>query len=80
MLRRDFITLLGSAAIARPLSVPAEQGKVAITAGICERRNGVSGSVCGAAILQLECPLWVKSRHRRLSAWCPPYPQKRTSL
>jgi hypothetical protein len=29
MLRRDFIALLGSAAIARPLSVLAEQGKVA---------------------------------------------------
>jgi hypothetical protein len=27
MLRRDFIALLGSAAIARPLSVLAEQGK-----------------------------------------------------
>jgi putative tryptophan/tyrosine transport system substrate-binding protein len=29
MLRRDFIALLGSAAIARPLSVLAEQGKIA---------------------------------------------------
>ena len=25
-----------------------------------------------------ECPLWVKSRHRRKSGQCPLYPQKRT--
>src|SRR5262252_1251077 len=24
------------------------------------------------------CPLWVKSRHQRMSAECPLYPQKRT--
>jgi hypothetical protein len=32
-----------------------------ITAGICDRRNGVQGSVCTAAILSCSCPLWVKS-------------------
>src|SRR6516162_9641681 len=26
-----------------------------------------------------ECPLWVKSRHERMSASCPLYPRKRTS-
>src|SRR6516225_2210467 len=25
-----------------------------------------------------QCPLWVKSRHQRMSAPCPLYPQKRT--
>ena len=28
----------------------------------------------------LECPLWVKSRHQRVSASCPLYPQKRTLM
>src|SRR5262249_54869228 len=28
----------------------------------------------------VECPLWVKSRHRSASASCPLYPQKQTSL
>src|SRR5262249_9076875 len=49
-----------------------------ITAGICERRNGIQGSVCTAAILSRSCPLWVKSRHRDISNQCPLYPQKRT--
>src|SRR5262249_29225166 len=35
-------------------------------------------SFCVAAILRSECPLWVKSRHQRMSASCPLYPQKRT--
>src|SRR5215472_14212285 len=30
---------------------------------ICDRRNGVQGSSCTAAILSCQCPLWVKSRH-----------------
>src|SRR6516225_3089606 len=33
---------------------------------------------CVATILRTECPLWVKSRHRRKSGQCPLYPQKRT--
>jgi len=37
-----------------------------------------SGSVCRAAILSHPYPLWVKSRHRKGSAECPLYPQKRT--
>src|SRR6516165_7430118 len=32
-----------------------------ITAGICDRRNGVQGSVCTAAILNAPCPLWSKA-------------------
>src|SRR5262249_57732472 len=52
----------------------------AITAGICDRRNGVQGSGCTATILSCQCPLWVKSGHCRISARCPLYPQKRTSL
>src|SRR5215469_12939735 len=27
-----------------------------------------------------QCPLWVKSRHRKGSAECPLYPRKRTSM
>src|SRR5262249_43560126 len=27
-----------------------------------------------------QCPLWVKSRHQRMSASCPLYPQKQTLL
>ena len=52
----------------------------AITAGICERRNGVRGSVCAAAILSRSCPLWVKSGHRGRSGQCLLYPQKRTLI
>ena len=37
-----------------------------------------SGSVCIAAILICECALWVRSRHCRISARCPLYPQMRT--
>ena len=51
---------------------------IAIAAGNCDRRNGVSGSVCTAAMLSRPCPLWVKSRHRGTSNQCPLYPQKRT--
>ena len=39
-----------------------------------------SGSICTAAILSRQCPLWVKSRHRKESAECPLYPRKRTSI
>ena len=39
-----------------------------ITAGICDRRNGVPGSGCTAAIVERECPLWVKGRHYGESA------------
>jgi len=47
----------------------------AITAGIYDRRNGVRTSFCVATILRIECPLWVKSRHRRTSNQCPLDPQ-----
>src|SRR6516164_9044645 len=56
---------------------PAYNG--AITAGICDRRNGVRPSFCVATILRTECPLWVKSRHRTAFRQCPLYPRKRTS-
>src|SRR6516162_5366606 len=36
-----------------------------------------SGVGCTAAILSRSCPLWVKSRHQRMSASCPLYPRKR---
>jgi hypothetical protein len=49
-----------------------------ITLGICDRRNGVQGSVCTAAIPSRRCLLWVKSRHDTLKSPCPLYPQKRT--
>jgi len=34
-----------------------------ITAGICDRRNGVQLSFCMATIPRTQCPLWVKSGH-----------------
>ena len=49
-----------------------------ITAGICDRRNGVPGSACTTAILSRSCPLWVKSGHRGELKGCPLYPRKRT--
>src|SRR6516225_10479331 len=39
-----------------------------IAAGICGRRNGVQGSGCTVATLNYQCPLWVKSGHRSMSA------------
>ena len=42
----------------------AEVGLEPVTTGVCDRRNGVRGLVCTAAILSRSCPLWVKSRHR----------------
>src|SRR5262249_48886028 len=38
------------------------------------------GACCITANLDHQCPLWVKSRHSRISARCPLYPQKRTSV
>jgi len=52
----------------------------AITAGIRDRRNGVRGSVCSAAILSRSCPPWVKSGHQRTLRPCSLYPQKRTLI
>jgi hypothetical protein len=40
----------------------------------------VPPAFCKAAILKGPCPLWVKSRHRRVQIQCPLYPRKRTSL
>jgi len=37
------------------------------------------GGSRGLAFVRFECPLWVKSRHRRKFSQCPLYPQKRTS-
>jgi hypothetical protein len=46
-----------------------------ITSGICDRRNGVQGSVCTATIQSRSCLLWVKSRQlhevRTMSALPP---------
>ena len=50
-----------------------------ITAGICDRRNGVQRSFCGATDFSPACPLWVKSEHQRSFRQCPLYPRKRTS-
>ena len=53
--------------IARRIACPKAQdhaNSVLITAGIYDRRNGVQGSVCAAAIRNRSCRLWVKSRHR----------------
>src|SRR6516164_5156792 len=64
--------------IAHPKGLGLRRFSKSITPGICGRRNGVSGSVCTAAILRRSCPLWVKSRHCIRSVPCPLYPQKRT--
>ena len=45
--------------------IMAEMGLEPVTTGVCDRRNGVRGLVCTAAILSRSCPLWVKSRHGR---------------
>src|SRR5262249_21687343 len=66
--------------IAHPKGLGPRRFSKEITAGICGRRNGVSGSFCAAAILSRSCPLWVKSRHFGMSDRCPLYPQKRTFL
>src|SRR5215471_18451949 len=51
-----------------------------ITAGICDRRNGVEGSVCTAAILRRSCPFRVRSGHfSECSSNVRFYPSKRTS-
>jgi hypothetical protein len=42
-----------------------------ITAGICDRRNGVQRLVCTAAIPNRSCPLWVISGHEGASLRCP---------
>src|SRR6516165_4798673 len=64
--------------IAKPKAQDYADFQSAITAGICDRRNGVQGSVCTVAILSRGCPLWVKSGHSLRFARCPLYPQKRT--
>src|SRR6516165_3272749 len=43
-----------------------------------DRRNGLHGSVCAAAILSHSCPLWVISGHSAVSERRPLYPQKQT--
>jgi hypothetical protein len=40
----------------------------------------VTAALCITANLDRRCPLWVKSRHQRISTRCPLYPQKQTSL
>ena len=47
--------------------------------GFASSEMGLRGH-CKAAIWSRECPLWVKSRHRRGSAECPLYPQKQTLI
>src|SRR5215470_7475852 len=61
-------------------SAPTITYEGAITAGIYDRRNGVRLSFCVATKLRIECPLWVKSRHRGTSNQCPLYPRKQTLL
>jgi hypothetical protein len=51
-----------------------------ITAGIYDRRNGVRSLFCVATILKTQCPLWVRSRHQRMSVSCPLFPRKRTLI
>ena len=50
--------------IAHPKAEDYADFQSAITSGICDRRNGIQGSVCLAAIPSRQCPLWVKSGHR----------------
>ena len=66
----------------RRIAFPKAQdhANYAITAGICDGRNGGRGSVCAAAIPSCSCPLWVKSGHSVRSRQCPLYPQKRTLI
>src|SRR5215831_18506641 len=66
--------------IAHPKGLGPRRFSKEITAGICGRRNGVSGSFCAAAILSRSCPLWVKSGHCGAATRCPLYPQKRTLI
>ena len=60
--------------------VPSMLSNDAITSGICGQRNRFQGAVCTAAIPSRSCPLWVISGHRKGSAECPLYPQKRTLI
>src|SRR5262249_46759426 len=43
-------------------------------------RSTPESACCITANLDHQCPLWVKSRHSRISARCPLYPQKWTSV
>src|SRR6516165_2192550 len=48
-----------------------------------DRAEGLKRSApinCASFKFGGECPLWVKSRHRRSFNRCPLYPQKRTSV
>src|SRR6516225_12445489 len=49
--------------IAHPKGLGLRRFSKSITAGIYDRRNGVQGSSCTAAILSCQCPLWVISGH-----------------
>src|SRR5215469_8526688 len=46
-----------------------------VSSGFCDRALTIE-----VATLRRSCPLWVKSRHRKGSAGCPLYPQKRTLI
>ena len=43
-------------------------------------RGRHGASACPLTNVRSQCPLWVKSRHRRCQFSCPLYPQKRTLL
>src|SRR5262249_53005435 len=45
--------------IAHPKARDYADFQSAITAGICDQRNGFRGLVCTAAIISPSCPLWV---------------------
>ena len=59
-------SLAANLASSHRLSLRTTPTASVITAGICARRNGVRWSFCVATILKTECPLSVKSRHRRV--------------
>ena len=61
--------------IAFPKAQTARLG-FAITAGICDRRNGLETSSCTAAILSRPCPLWVNNCRATCPASRPLYPRK----